>query len=132
MRRYRRRPVHRRCDRCVTARPVVSVKYLEPNQHWIDQALPLSDQFEIVERYRLQDQGKTLEVQYTLTDPQNWKGEWHSTKHFIREDDSDVPEVECLPNLNANLPSTEKGHDATGHQESAAKLAAAGSQPAAK
>jgi hypothetical protein len=102
---------------------VVSTKYLEPNQHWIDQGLPVSDQFEIVERYRLQDKGKTLEIQYTMTDPKNWKGEWHNTKHFIREDYSDVPEVECLPNLNANLPSTEKGHDAAEHQ---------GSQPAAK
>jgi hypothetical protein len=60
-----------------------------------------------------------------MTDPKNWKGEWHSTKHFIREDYSDVPEVECLPNLNQNLPSTEKGHDAAEHQNS-------GSQPAAK
>ena len=72
-------------------------------------------------RYRLQDKGKTLEVQYTMTDPKNWKGEWHNTKHFIREDYSDVPEVECLPNLNANLPSTEKGHDAAEHQDSGAK-----------
>ncbi len=33
------------------------------------------------------------------------------TKRWIREDYSDVPEVECLPNLNANLPSTEAGHE---------------------
>jgi hypothetical protein len=39
--------------------------------------------------------------------------------------------VECLPNLNANLPSTEKGHDAAAHQD-AAKPATAGSQPAPK
>ncbi len=109
---------------------VVSTKYLEPNQHWIDQGLPVSDEFEIVERYRLQDKGHTLEIQYTMTDPKNWKGEWHNTKHFIREDYSDVPEVECLPNLNANLPSTEKGHDAAEHQ--GATPAAAGSQPAAR
>ncbi len=50
---------------------VVSTKYLEPNQHWIDQGLPVSDEFEIVERYRLQDKGKTLEIQYTMTDPKN-------------------------------------------------------------
>ncbi len=111
---------------------VVSTKYLEPNQHWIDQGLPLSDQFEITEKYRLLDKGKTLEIQYTMTDPVNWKGEWHNTKHFIREDYSDVPEVECLPNLNANLPSTEKGHDAAEHQGGSAKPEAAGSQPAAK
>jgi hypothetical protein len=111
---------------------VVDTRYLEPNQHWIDQGLPISDEFHIVERYRLQDKGHTLEIQYTMTDPKNWKGEWHNTKHFIREDYSDVPEVECLPNLNANLPSTEKGHDAAEHQGSGATPAAAGSQPAAK
>jgi hypothetical protein len=102
---------------------VVTTKYLEPNEHYIDRGIPISDQFEIVERYRLQDKGKTLEIQYTMTDPKNWKGEWHNTKHFIREDYSDIPEVECLPNLNQNLPSTEKGHDAAEHQ---------GSAPAAK
>jgi hypothetical protein len=111
---------------------VVSTKYLEPNEHWIDRGLPVSDEFELVEKYRLLDKGKTLEIQYTMTDPKNWKGEWHNTKRFIREDYSDVPEVECLPNLNANLPSTEKGHEAAAHQQPAAKPDAAGSQPPAK
>ncbi len=100
---------------------MVDTKYLEPNQHWIDQRTADFRRVQIVERYRLLDQGKTLEIQYTMTDPKNWKGEWHNTKHFIREDYSDVPEVECLPNLNANLPSTEKGHDAAAHQDSAAE-----------
>lgn len=91
---------------------VVNTKYFEPNQHWVDMGIPTSDELEITERIRLLDKGMTLEIEYVMTDPKTWKGEWHSTKHWLREDYSDVPEVECLPNLNENLPSTEKGQQA--------------------
>jgi hypothetical protein len=96
---------------------VVSTKYFEPNEHYVDMGLPISDQFEMIERIRLVDGGKTLQIDYTMTDPMNWKGEWHNTKRWIREDYSDVPEVECLPNLNANLPSTEAGHESAKKSE---------------
>jgi hypothetical protein len=98
---------------------VVHTKYFETNQHWIDDGIPISDEFEMIERIRLLDEGKTLQIEYTMTDPKNWKGEWKSTKRWMREDYSDVPEVECLPNLNENLPSTEKGHAAVEAREKA-------------
>ena len=85
---------------------VVHTKYFEPNQHWIDEGIPVSDAFEMVERITLLDQGMTLQIEYTMTDPNNWKGEWKSTKRWLRMDYSDISEVECLPNLNRNLPST--------------------------
>ncbi len=88
---------------------VVHTKYFEPNEHWIDSGLPISDQLEMVERIRLKEDGKILEIEYTMTDPKMWKGEWKSTKRWMRMDYSDIPEVECLPNLNKNLPSTEEG-----------------------
>jgi hypothetical protein len=91
---------------------VVHTKYLEPNQHYIDSGIPISDQFEIVERYTMEDAGKTLRIDYTLTDPKMWKGEWKSTKRWLRQDYSDIPEAECLPNLNQNLPSTAEGQQA--------------------
>jgi hypothetical protein len=91
---------------------VVDTQYIEPNQHWIDNGLPISDQFHIVERMTLLDQGKTLQIEYIMTDPKNWKGEWRSTKRWTREDYSDIPEVECLPNLNQNLPGTAEGDKA--------------------
>ena len=71
--------------------------------------LPISNQFEMTERMTVLNGGKTLQIEYIMTDPVNWKGEWHNTKRWIREDYSDVPEVECLPSLNANLPSTQSG-----------------------
>lgn len=91
---------------------VVHTKYFETNHHWIDSGIPISEQFEIIERFKLLDNGMTLEIEYTLIDPKMWKGEWKSTKRWMRSDYSDIPEVECLPNLNENLPSTEKGQRA--------------------
>jgi hypothetical protein len=85
---------------------VVHTKYFEPNQHYIDEGIPISDQFEMVERMKLADKGMTLQIEYTMTDPKNWKGEWKNTKRWMRVDYSDISEVECLPNLNQNLPST--------------------------
>ena len=72
---------------------VVDTKYFETNQHWIDSGIPISDEFEIVERYRLIEHGTMLEVDFTLTDPKNWKGEWKSTKRWLRVDYSDIPEL---------------------------------------
>jgi hypothetical protein len=99
---------------------VVHTKYFETNQHWIDGGLPVSDEFEIIERMRLKENGMILEIDYTMTDPKNWKGEWKSTKRWMRQDYSDIPEVECLPNLNKNLPSTEEGQAALKERERAA------------
>jgi hypothetical protein len=86
---------------------VIDTTYFEPNHHWIDEGIPISDEFRVVERVKLLDKGMTLQIEYTMTDPKNWKGEWKSTKRWMRVDYSDIPEVECLPNLNKSLPSTD-------------------------
>ena len=100
---------------------VVSTKYIEPDQHWIDRGIPISDQFEIVERMKMIEKGQTLQVEYIMTDPKMWKGEWRSTKRFLRQDYSDISEVECLPNLNQHLPSTAAGAAAMDARAAAAK-----------
>ena len=109
---------------------VVHTKYFEPNEHWIDSGLPISDQFEITERMKLIDGGKKLQIEYTMTDPKNWKGEWKSTKTWLRMDYSDIPEVECLPNLNKNLPSTAEGSAEVDRREKEAAKTAADKKPA--
>jgi hypothetical protein len=86
---------------------VVDTTSMAPARHWIDVGVPVSDEFHIIERIRLQNGGKTLEIKYTLLDPKNWDGEWTSTKHWNREDDTDITEVECLPDLDQHLPSTQ-------------------------
>ena len=86
---------------------VVDTTSMIPEHHWIDTGVPVSDEFHIVERMKLINGGKTLEIKYSLFDPKNWEGEWTSTKRWNREDDTDITEVECLPNLNQHLPSTQ-------------------------
>jgi hypothetical protein len=111
---------------------VVHTKYFEPNEHYIDSGLPISDQFEMTERMKLLDAGKTLQIEYIMTDPKNWKGEWRSTKKWLRMDYSDIPEVECLPNLNKNLPSTEEGSADVDARAKEANKAAPAPAPADK
>jgi hypothetical protein len=88
---------------------VVDTRYFVDDHHWMDQggvAIPAGDQLEIVERIRLIDDGARLEIEYVMTDPEHWEGEWRSTKYWNRVDDVDITEVQCLPDLNENLPST--------------------------
>ena len=87
---------------------VVDTRHFVDHHHWMDQAgvsIPAGDQLRIVERIRMLDDGR-LEIAFTMTDPEHWVGEWSSTKYFNRVNDVDIAEVQCLPNLNENLPST--------------------------
>ena len=86
---------------------VVDTTSMISAHHWIDSGLPLSDEFHIIERMRLTNDGKTLEIKYIMTDPKNWEGVWTSTKKWQRQDDQDITEVECTPDLNKHLLSTQ-------------------------
>ena len=53
------------------------------DHHWMDQggaSIPAGEQLHIVERIRLINDGKQLEIEYTMTDPEHWEGEWKSTQ----------------------------------------------------
>ena len=91
---------------------VVDTRYFETDNHWIDHGIPISDEFRIVERIRLLEDGSVMEVDYTMTDPQNWRGEWRSTKRFNRQDYTDVNEANCILAYNENLPGTDLGRAA--------------------
>ena len=99
---------------------VVHTKYIEPRNHYIDMGIPVDDNFEITERWNLVDAGKTQQIEFIMTDPTMWKGEWKSTKRWIRKDNSDIPEVECLPDLNKHLPGTAEGQAAIEARDKAA------------
>jgi hypothetical protein len=86
---------------------VVDTKYFVDDHHWIDSGIPASDQLHIIERIRLVNDGKTLEIAYTMSDPKNWEGDWKVTKRWTRQDDTDIAEVSCLPDLNQHMPSTQ-------------------------
>ena len=88
---------------------VVDTTHFRGDHHWMDQggiAIPAGEKLRIVERIRLVNNGRQLEIAYTMTDPDHWEGEWTSTKRFNRVDDVDIQEVTCLPDLNEHLQST--------------------------
>jgi hypothetical protein len=87
----------------------VDTKYIETYNHYIDSGIPISEKFHMQERIRLLENGEVLEIEHIMTDPVNWVGEWKNTKRWLRVDHTDIGEVECLPDLNDNLPSTQAG-----------------------
>jgi len=88
---------------------VVNTRYIETYNHYIDTGIPISEEFRVQERMRMLENGEMLEIEYIMTDPNNWVGEWRNTKRWLRIDYTDIGEVECLPDLNDNLPSTQAG-----------------------
>jgi hypothetical protein len=88
---------------------VVNTRYIETWNHYIDTGIPISEDFRVQERMRLLEDSRVLEIEYIMTDPNGWVGEWRSTKRWLRVDQTDIGEVECLPDLNDNLPSTQAG-----------------------
>jgi hypothetical protein len=88
---------------------VVDTRYIETYNHYIDTGIPISEDFRVQERIKLLEDGEILQIEYIMTDPNNWVGEWRNTKQWLRVDYTDIGEVECLPDLNDNLPSTQAG-----------------------
>ncbi|MEO9129755.1 MAG: hypothetical protein ABI240_00965 [Sphingomonas sp.] len=91
---------------------VVTTRGFETDHHWIDIGIPVSEEFQIVERIRKINKGNTLEIEYIMTDPKMWKGEWHNTKRWDRVLEGDIGEVECTEARNADLPGTDRGQEA--------------------
>jgi hypothetical protein len=85
---------------------VVDTTAFVNDHHWIDNGIPASDELHIVERMKLTNNGATLEIAYTATDPKMWEGDWTWTKRWRRVDDQEITEATCLPNMNEHLPST--------------------------
>jgi hypothetical protein len=85
---------------------VVDSRYFISDKHTIDE-IPVSDDLHIVERITLSKDGQSLHIRYTMTDPKNWEGEWISDKSWKRADDQDITEVECTPDLDQHLVSTQ-------------------------
>ncbi len=90
---------------------VVNTRYIETYNHFIDTGIPISEDFRVQERIRLLEDGEVLEIEHIMTDPNGWEGEWRNTKRWLRVDYTDIGEVECLPDLNDNLPSTQAGQE---------------------
>ena len=81
------------------------------DHHWVDGGVPASDALHVIERMRLIDKGATLEIEYSMSDPKMWEGEWKFTKRWKRVDDQEISEAQCLPDLNQHLLSTGAGQN---------------------
>jgi hypothetical protein len=86
---------------------VVDTRYFETSHHTIDAGIPISKDFRMVEKITMSPDRKKLHIHYSMWDPQNWEGEWTSDKTWNRTDDQDITEVECTPDLDKHLPSTQ-------------------------
>jgi hypothetical protein len=84
---------------------VIDTNSFVNDHHWVDNGIPATDALHIVERVRMIDNGNTLSIDYTLSDPKSWVGEWKMNKKFRRIDDQDITEASCLPDLNEHMPS---------------------------
>lgn len=91
---------------------VVDTRYFETDNHYIDRGIPISNEFAITERIRLLDGGEVMEIEYIMTDPEMWEGEWRSTKRWDRADYTDINEAVCILQYNQNLPGTNLGREA--------------------
>ena len=72
--------------------------------HLIQAGVPTSEQLKIVERYSVINDGNTLVMDFTFTDPVHWEGEWKHTKFRDRVLRSDVREANCIYTDNQSLP----------------------------
>ena len=68
-------------------------------------SVPVSEDAHFIERFKMRPDGG-MDIEYRMTDPQNWVGEWNMTKTFRRRETADISEVQCLPDLNDSLPAT--------------------------
>ncbi len=83
---------------------VVETTGFTDENHLIQQGVFTGNQLKIIERYRLINDGNTLVMEFIMTDPEHWVGEWRHTKFRDRILRADVREATCLPDENALLP----------------------------
>jgi hypothetical protein len=84
---------------------VVDTIGMSGDHHWIQAGIPAGPKLHVVERYRMEDGGNAFDVEFTMTDPDNWRGEWKNTKRFVRQERTDIEEHVCIFEQVRDLPS---------------------------
>jgi hypothetical protein len=84
---------------------VVDTVAMTGDHHWVQAGVPAGEKLHVVERYRMVDGGAAFEVEFTMTDPDHWEGEWKNTKRFLREERTDIEEHVCIYEQMRALPS---------------------------
>lgn len=83
---------------------VIETEGFTDSNHLIQQGVFAGDQLKIVERISIINDGNTMKMDFTLTDPEHWVGEWKHTKFRDLMLSGDVKEANCLPEDNLALP----------------------------
>ena len=84
---------------------IIDTTNFETKRHWVREGVPISDKFHVIEKVSLSDDGQTMEIEYTMTDPDIWEGVYH------RKDKVDFVEVHCLPDLDEGIMATHKEYE---------------------
>ena len=61
-----------------------------------------------MEPTQFDNNGNTLGVEFTLTDPVNWEGEWVDVKFYDRMLEFDIQEASCIADLDSTIPGLGK------------------------
>jgi hypothetical protein len=83
---------------------VVETTGFTDENHLIQQGVFTGDQLKIIERISVINDGNTMVMEYVMTDPEHWVGEWRHVKFRDRILNADVREATCLPADNELLP----------------------------
>jgi len=81
---------------------VETVGFGQPH-HYINPGIPIGNQGKVEERWRLINDGNTLEIEFRMTDPEHWVGEWIDTKIWDRIYGADIAEANCIVAEDADL-----------------------------
>ena len=82
---------------------VVDTVGMTDDHHWLQEGIPVGPKLHIVERISKTKAG--VQIEFTLTDPDNWVGDIKSTKQYIRDDHADIEEHKCIYEQVSKLPS---------------------------
>jgi hypothetical protein len=83
---------------------VVETEGFTDENHLIQQGVFTGNQLKITERISMINDGNTLKMDFIMTDPEHWVGEWRHTKFRDRMLHGDVREANCLAEDNRALP----------------------------
>lgn len=88
---------------------VIETEGFTDENHLIQQGVFTGDQLKITERYTMLNDGNTIKMDFIMTDPEHWIGEWKHSKFRDRLLNSDVREANCLIEDNEALPGMRSG-----------------------
>ena len=83
---------------------VIETEGFTDENHLIQQGIFTGDQLKITERISMINDGNTIKMDFIMTDPEHWVGEWRHTKFRDRMLSGDVREANCLTEDNLALP----------------------------